>query len=98
MPGFAGAIAGKLEFKEFMVLSGVMVRSPPRAGGATRFVVGGGETGGVDQEKVAAGDAFLVDPARFPAGLEGNMVEEEAEAGAFAQASPPSMSEPVLTP
>lgn len=29
IPGFAGAIAGNAEFKEFMVLSGVMVRSVP---------------------------------------------------------------------
>jgi hypothetical protein len=60
--------------------------------------VGGGDTGGVDHEKVAAGDAFLVEPARFAAGLEGSVVEDEAEAGAVAQGSPPSMSEPALGP
>ena len=97
MPGFAGAMAGKDEFNEFIVLSGVMVLSPPCAGGAAKFV-GGGDTGGVDQANVAAGDAFLAGPIRFAAGLEGSVVEDEAEGGAFAHGSPPSMSDPVLAP
>lgn len=97
MPGFAGAMAGKDEFSEFSVLSGVIVLIPPCVWGAARLV-GGGDTGGVDQAKVAAGDAFLAGPTRFPAGLEGNVAEEEADVGAFAQGSPPSISEPVLAP
>jgi hypothetical protein len=95
MPGLAGAIAGKVEFKELKLLSGVMALIC--VGGAARFV-GGGDTGGVDQANVAAGDAFLAGPPRFTAGLEGNVAEDEAEAGAFAQGSLPSMSEPVLAP
>ena len=97
MPGLAGAMAGKDEFSELNVLSGVMVLIPPCLWGAVRFV-GGGDTGGVDQAKVAAGDAFLAGPERFAAGLEGSVAEDDAEAGAFAQGSPPSMSEPVLAP
>ena len=97
MPGFAGAMAGNAELMEFIELSGVMVLRPPCACGAARLV-GGGETGGLDHGNVAAGDAFLADPTRLPAGLDGRTVEEEAEVGAFAQGSPPSISEPVLVP
>lgn len=95
MPGLVGAMAGKDEFSEFIVLSGVMFLIPPCSWGAAKFV-GGGDTGGVDQAKVAAGDAFLAEPERFAAGLEGSVAEDEAEAGPLAQGSPPSISTPVL--
>jgi hypothetical protein len=97
MPGFDGAMAGNAELSELNVLSGVIVL--PTIFGAERFVCGGGDTGGLDQENVAAGDAFLVDPA-LTAGREGSIDDEEADVGAVAQGSapPPNMSEPVFVP
>jgi len=88
IPGFAGLMAGKEELKDEKVLLPC---------GAGTFVGGGGETGGVDHEKVAgAGEASL----DLFAGREGGTVDEEAEtlAEAFAHGSPPSMSEPPVAP
>lgn len=95
MPGFVALNAGKEEFSELSVLSGVMVRLC--ALGADKFVCGGGDTGGVDQENVAAGDA-LFDLTRLVEGRDGKIVEEVAEADAFAHDSPPSMSVPPVAP
>lgn len=94
MPGFAGAMAGKAELIELRLRSGVTVRMPPCAGGAARLV-GGGDTGGVDHANAGAVDAFAAEPTRFAAGRDGSVVDDEADAGALAHASPPSMSEPV---
>jgi hypothetical protein len=95
MPGFEGAMAGKAELSELNVLSGVIAL--PDALGAERLVCGGGDTGGLDHEKAAAGDAFLIDPV-LAAGRDGRIVEEDADVGAVAHGSalPPSMSEPVF--
>ena len=95
MPGFVGFMAGKEELREEKVLSGVMALPLPC--GADRLFDGGGETGGVDQEKVAgAGEALF---ARF-AGREGKMVEDDAEAFAepLDHGSPPSISDPPVVP
>lgn len=84
MPGFEGAMAGKDELSELV----------------EKFDCGGGDTGGLDQENVAAaGDAVLIDPG-FIAGREGRIVEEEADVGAVAHGSalPPNMSDPVPAP
>lgn len=56
-----------------------------------KFVVGGGDTGGVDQANVAAGDAVL---ARFVAGCMGRVADVDPDAEPFAHGSPPSMSDP----
>jgi hypothetical protein len=93
MPGLLGVIAGNDEFRVLKVLSGVIVLLVPW--GAERFVAGG-DTGGVDHEK--AGEPLFDDFPRFTAGLEGSIVDEEAEAGAFAQGSPPSISVPLDVP
>ena len=94
IPGLAGVIAGNAELSEPIVLSGVMVLTAP-SDGVVRFVGGGGDTGGVDHEKAATGDAVLADDARLAAGREGSVV---ADADAFPQPSPPSISEPVFAP
>jgi hypothetical protein len=88
IPGLAGLMAGKEELRDEKLLLPC---------GADRFVGGGGETGGVDHEKVAGAGEALLD--RF-AGREGRTVEEEAEAfaEALAHESPPSMSDPPLAP
>lgn len=91
IPGLFGAIAGNEEFKEFSVLSGVIVLLVPS--GAERFA--GGDTGGVDHENVAAGEALLDDRVRFTEDREGKIVDEEADVGALAHGSPPSMSPPL---
>jgi hypothetical protein len=57
IPGLEALKAGKDELSVLIVLSGVMER--PWCLGAERFVVGGGDTGGVDHENVAAGDALF---------------------------------------
>jgi hypothetical protein len=62
------------------------------------LVGGGGDTGGVDQENVAAGDALLADLERLVDGWDGKMVEDEADADAFAHESPPSISVPPEEP
>jgi len=78
------------------VLSGVIVRFC--AFGADKFVGGGGgDIGGVDHENVAAGDA-LFDRTRFVEGRDGKIVDDAADAEAFVQGSPPSMSVPVVDP
>ena len=91
MPGFAALRAGNEELSVFNVLSGVMAL--PCGFEAPRLVFGGGETGGVDHEKVGAGDALL-DLVRLVDGREGRMVDDAADAEAFAHGSPPSMSVP----
>jgi hypothetical protein len=88
IPGLLGAIAGN---EELSALSGVMARLCALGTLSAVLDGGGGDTGGVDQEKVAAGDALLVDRER---GWEGKVVADEADAEAFAHGSPPSMSEP----
>lgn len=97
IPGLLGAIAGK---EELSVLkpSGVIDRLC-NLGAASRVVVGGGagEIGGVDQEKVAAGDALLERPRLFD-GRDGKMVDEDADVDALAQGSPPSISVPPELP
>lgn len=97
MPGLLGAMAGNEELSVPKVLSGVIARLC--AFGALRFVLvgGGGDIGGVDQENVAAGDALL-DLERLFDGREGRIVEDEAEPGAVAHGSPPSMSVPPEEP
>lgn len=95
IPGFAALRAGKEELSVFNVLSGVMALLCGL--GAPRLLVGGGETGGVDQEKVAAGDAVL-DAVRLVDGREGRIVEDVADAGAFAHGSPPNISVPPEDP
>lgn len=91
MPGLLGAIAGKEEFRVPKLPSGVIERLC--AFGGLRFTLlgGGGDTGGVDHENVAAGDA-LVDLDRLLDGRDGKTVDEVVEA--LAQGSPPSMSVP----
>lgn len=95
MPGLLGWIAGNAELNEFMVLSGVIVLLG--LCGADRFVTGG-EMGGVDQEKAAAGEALFDVLPRLGPGLEGSMLEEVADAGALAQGSPPSIFPPFELP
>jgi hypothetical protein len=95
IPGFAALRAGKEELSVFNVLSGVMALLC--GFGALRLVVGGGDTGGVDQEKVAAGDAVL-DAVRLVDDREGSTVDDVADAEAFAHGSPPSMSVPPEDP
>jgi hypothetical protein len=94
IPGLLGAIAGNELFREPNVLSGVIARL--WAFGAFNDVLlgGGGDTGGVDQENVAAGEALLDDRERFVDVWAGRIVEDDAEAEPFAQGSPPSMSVP----
>lgn len=96
IPGLVAVKAGKDELRLLKVLSGVTVRLC--AFGAERFVLGGGETGGVDQENVAAGDALFVDLERFADGRDGRIVDDDADAEAFPHVSPPSMSFPVDEP
>ena len=88
IPGLAGLMAGKEELRDENVLL---------LCGAGTFVGGGGETGGVDHEKVAGAGEALLD---LFAGREGRTVEEEAEgfAEALAHGSPPSISEPPFAP
>lgn len=91
MPGLLGAIAGKEELS-VPKLSGVMDRLCVFGGlSFATLCGGGGETGGVDQEKVAAGDALL-DRVRLLDGRDGRVVDDAAET--FAQGSPPSISVP----
>jgi hypothetical protein len=65
MPGLLGAIAGNEVFRLPKAPSGVIARL--WALGAFNDVLfgGGGDTGGVDQENVAAGEALLDDRERF---------------------------------
>lgn len=58
---------------------------------------GGGDTGGVDQEKVAAGDALL-DLVKLVRGRDGNVVGVDVGGIAFDHALPPSMSVPPNAP
>lgn len=90
-PGLLGAMAGNDELSELSVLSGVMVLLTP-IGAASCW--GGGDTGGVDQENVAAGEALFDVRPRLAAGRDGNIVEEDADACPLAHGSPPSMSPP----
>lgn len=87
--GAEGWITGKFELREWNVLSGVIVLELPW--GAVRLE-GGDTGGGVDQENVAAGEAFCEVRARFIGFCDGN-VEDAADVGAV-QGSPPSMSVP----
>lgn len=89
-PGLLGVMAGNDELSELNVLSGVTVLLTPV--GAVRW--GGGDTGGVDQENVAAGEALFEDRPRLTPGRDGNTVEEDADACPLAHGSPPSMSPP----
>lgn len=58
---------------------------------------GGGDIGGLDQEKVAAaGEALFEVLLLLAAGREGIIVDEVAEAGALAHGSPPSISVPLV--
>jgi len=93
MPGFAALSAGKDELSVLSVLSGVTARLCCL--GAVRFVLGGGDTGGVDHEKVAAGDALF---DLLTDGRDGRTVEDAADAEVFAHGSPPSMSVPPAAP
>lgn len=95
MPGLAALRAGKDELSELSVASGVTER--PCGLGAERFVAGGGETGGVDHENVAAGDGLL-DFVRLFDGREGRIVEDVADDAPFAHESPPSISVPPEDP
>jgi hypothetical protein len=93
IPGLLGAIAGKDELRVPKVLSGVIARLC--AFGALRDVLfGGGDTGGVDQENVAAGDALLDDLERLFDGRAGKTVEEDVDADVFAHGSLPIISAP----
>jgi hypothetical protein len=94
MPGLLGAIAGNEVFREPNVLSGGIARLCPFGAFNDVLFGGGGETGGVDQENVAAGEALLDDRDRFAAACEGRTLEDAVEAEPFAQGSPPSMSVP----
>ena len=98
IPGLAAVNAGNDELRVLSVLSGVIVLLC--GVGAERFVVGGGcgDTGGVDHEKVAAGDELFVDLARLMDGRDGKTVEDDADAEAFDQGSPPSISVPPEEP
>lgn len=98
MPGLLGAIAGNDEFNAPNVLSGVMVRICVVAAFKVLLAGGGGETGGVDHENVAAGDPLLADLVRLTEGREGSMVDEDADAEAAAHGSPPSISVPLEEP
>lgn len=93
MPGFAALSAGNEELSVLSVVSGVTARLC--CFGAERLVLGGGETGGVDQEKVAAGDALF---DLLAEGREGKTVDDAADAEPFAHGSPPSMSVPPGAP
>ncbi|KAI2487612.1 Protein kinase domain-containing protein ppk32 [Pyrenophora tritici-repentis] len=93
MPGFAALSAGKDVLSVLSVLSGVTARLCCL--GAERLVLGGGDTGAVDHEKVAAGDALF---DRLADGREGGTVDDAADAEPFAQGSPPSMSVPPDAP
>jgi hypothetical protein len=91
IPGLLGAIAGKDELRDPKVLSGVIARLCVL--GALRDVLfgGGGDTGGVDQENVGAGDALFE-------GRAGKTVEDDADADVFAHGSPPIISAPPAGP
>lgn len=95
IPGFVALSAGKDELSELMVLSGVIVRLCDFAALMLGFI--GGDTGGEDHEKVAAGDA-LFDRDRFADGRDGRIVEDEADAEALPQGSPLSISPPPDVP
>ena len=95
MPGFIGAMAGNDVFSELIAKSGVTVLLP--VWGAVKFV-GGGESGGLDQENVAAGEALFEDRPRLLAGRDGSIVDEDADDGAFAHELPPSISVPNEAP
>lgn len=86
IPGLAGLIAGKEELRDEKVLLPCGVGTFDGGGG-------GGETGGVDHEKVAGAGEALLD---LFAGRDDRAAEDEAEvlAEALAHGSPPSMSEP----
>ena len=86
-----GAMAGK-ELSELSVLSGVIVLLVVR--GAERFVACG-EIGGVDHENAGPEEAVL-DAVRFPAGRDGNIIEDVAVEDALPQGSPPSIFPPPL--
>lgn len=96
IPGLTALRAGNEEFRVFRLLSGVTVRLCTT--GAERLFTGGGETGGVDHENVAAGDGLFADLFRFAAGREGSTVEDDVEVDAFAHGSPPSISLPPFVP
>jgi hypothetical protein len=95
MPGLAAVKAGKDEFSVLNVWSGVIARLC--GFGAERFVLGGGDTGGVDHANVGAGEA-LFDLVWLLDGRDGRLVEDVADADAFAQGSPPSISVPPEDP
>jgi hypothetical protein len=94
IPGLLGAIAGKDELREPKVLSGVIARLCVFGALRDALFGGGGDTGGVDQENVAAGDALLDDLERLLDGRDGKTVEDDADAEAFAHGSPPIISAP----
>jgi len=98
MPGLLGAIAGKEEFKVPTVPSGVTERLCAFGGLRRVLLGGGGDTGGVLHENVAAAGEALLDIERLLDGREGKMVEDDADAEAFAQGSPPSISVPLDEP
>jgi hypothetical protein len=93
IPGLLGAMAGNAELSVPNALSGVMARLCG-LGALSVVLVGGGDTGGVDQENVAAGEALFADRERLVEGRDCKIVEEDAEVGAVAHGSPPSMSVP----
>ena len=97
IPGLLGDIAGNEELRVPKVLSGVIVRLCAFGALRLKLVGGGGDTGGEDQENVAAGDA-LFDLERLLDGRDGNIVEDDADAEAFAHGSPPSISVPPEEP
>lgn len=90
IPGFVALSAGNDEFSVFREWSGVTVLLCDLF--TERLLVGGGDTGGVDQENVAAGDPLLADLERLVDGRDGSVVDADA----LAQGSPPNMSVPPL--
>lgn len=98
MPGLLGAMAGKEELRVPKLVSGVIARLCPFGGFRLVLLTGGGDTGGLDHEKVAAGEALFDDRPRLFAGRDGKMVEDDADAEPFAHGSPPSISVPPDAP
>lgn len=95
IPGLIAPKAGNDEFRAPRLLSGVTDRL--WCAGTERLFEGGGETGGVDHENVAAGEALFPDLLRFAAGRDGSTAEDDAD-DAFPQVSPPSISWPPEVP
>ena len=93
IPGLVGAIAGNDELRLPKLVSGVIARLCALGGFSVGWLTGGGDTGGEDQENVAAGELLLEDLPRLFPGRDGSMVDDDAEFDPLAQGSPPpSMS------